>query len=344
MNGQGSLGQNLIFLVSQPRAGSTLLQKILANHPAILTISEPWLMLHPLYALKGGGYEAEYDARLASTSLRGFVEILPKGEEDYIEGIRRMYGYLYWRLLGDSGKVYFLDKTPRYYFILPELYRVFPGARFIVLIRNPLAVLASVITTWTSGDIYRLFDFRLDLMTAPQRLLEAMELLGPRAIRVQYEDVAMNPDASIQRICKGLGIDYVPEMIEYGTHEHRWPLGDQDEVYKRSRPAAGNAERWVQTLADPQVWRLARDYLEVLGKETVEKLGYQYEAMRQVLEASRPNRVRLWSTSGLREVLEKPTERNKAGRGPVRLVRSIRSAGLRGTASTLTRKFRSVVD
>ena len=54
--------KNLIFLISQPRAGSTLTQRILGSHQDIHTISEPWIMLHPFYALRDKGCQMEYSA------------------------------------------------------------------------------------------------------------------------------------------------------------------------------------------------------------------------------------------------------------------------------------------
>jgi len=55
----GAQGENMIFLISQPRAGSTLSQRMLGSHPDIYTVSEPWLMLHPLYPLRSEGHQAE---------------------------------------------------------------------------------------------------------------------------------------------------------------------------------------------------------------------------------------------------------------------------------------------
>lgn len=59
-----------MFLISQPRAGSTLLQRILGSHPDIHTVSEPWLMLQPLYALRPDGYRAEYNEHLARNATQ----------------------------------------------------------------------------------------------------------------------------------------------------------------------------------------------------------------------------------------------------------------------------------
>ena len=40
------LGHDLIFVISQPRSGSTLLQRLLSGHSWIQTSAETWLMLH----------------------------------------------------------------------------------------------------------------------------------------------------------------------------------------------------------------------------------------------------------------------------------------------------------
>jgi hypothetical protein len=127
------LGENLIFLVSLPRSGSTLLQRILANHPDVHRTTEPWVMLHPLYALKQQGISAEYESDLARRALGEFLDATPGGEETYVDALRAMASVLYGSALQPTGKQFFLDKTPRYFYILPELLRVFPKARFVLL-------------------------------------------------------------------------------------------------------------------------------------------------------------------------------------------------------------------
>ena len=131
----GARGEGLIFMISQPASGSTMLQRILGNHSQIHTLNEPWLMLHPLYALRGRGHEAEYDARAGWLRLKEFLKHVPAGNEAYLEGVRRMCAYLYDCALAPTGKRFFLDKTPPYYFIIPELQETFPDARIIFLLR-----------------------------------------------------------------------------------------------------------------------------------------------------------------------------------------------------------------
>ena len=189
---------HLIFLISQPRAGSTMLQRILAGHGDVQTLSEPWLMLHPFYALRQAGYEAEYNAGVARGAVLDFLQSLPRGEQDYLEGLRRMYLYLYDRALAGSGKHFFLDKTPRYYFVIPELLRTFPEAHFIILLRNPLGVLNSVLSTRVRENWYALHKFKHDLLRAPQLILAGLEQLGDKAIVVHYEQLLQDPTGGTQ--------------------------------------------------------------------------------------------------------------------------------------------------
>ena len=44
-----------IFIFSLPRAGSTLLQRVLMGHPEIASIAEPWLLLPLMYVQKEHG-------------------------------------------------------------------------------------------------------------------------------------------------------------------------------------------------------------------------------------------------------------------------------------------------
>ena len=73
--------KNLIFLISQPRSGSTLTQKIIGSHKDIYTRSEPWIMLHPLYSLKEEGINAEYNKGQEYPATQDFINNLPNGRK-----------------------------------------------------------------------------------------------------------------------------------------------------------------------------------------------------------------------------------------------------------------------
>ena len=90
--------------MSQPRAGSTLLQRIIAGHPLVQTSAEPWLMLHPAYALKAAGPQAEHGASLAHAALVDFLEYNFGGDAEYLDGLRGLALTLYGAALRKSGR------------------------------------------------------------------------------------------------------------------------------------------------------------------------------------------------------------------------------------------------
>ena len=268
-------GEGPIFLISQPRAGSTLLQRIMAGHSEVHTTAEPWLMLHPVYALREKGHEAEYDARVSFRALQDFLGTLDGGRVHYIAALRRMALHLYRTSCEQAGKLYFLDKTPRYYYIIPELASIFPDAKFIILLRNPLAVLASILNTWVRGDWMRLSLHHDNLLKAPELLLEGIHLLQERAIVVHYEHLVSEPTNQIRELCARLDLHYSSDMLDYGARPApAGHYGDPTGVDEHSRPTAESLDRWLQLGRSRQTRHFAQRYLAALGPELLAELGY----------------------------------------------------------------------
>nr|RNJ68779.1 MAG: sulfotransferase [Leptolyngbya sp. IPPAS B-1204] len=288
----GLEGQNLIFLISQPRAGSTLTQKILGSHPQIHTISEPWIMLPLLYPLCYDDLQAEYNTKLARIGWDNFFQQLPDSKTAYYEHLSFMYADLYSQVLKPTGKKYFLDKTPRYYYIISEIYKVFPQAQFIILLRNPLAVLCSIIATWVKSDWLHLDQLKNDIVKAPGLLLEGIRELGDDCLVLHYEKLIAKPEIEFKRVCQAMKLKFAPKMIEYGaTNSTVWRFGDQKLVYQKSRPDPQNSDKWILLLKDPQTWQIANDYLEFLGHETLFQMGYSYQELRKILDTHRPQEL-----------------------------------------------------
>jgi hypothetical protein len=243
-------------------------------------------MLHPVYALREDGHEAEYGARTAYRALQDFLDTLDGGQAHYLAALRDMGLHLYGTACEQAGKHHFLDKTPRYFLIIPELARVFPDAHFILLLRNPLAVLASILHTWVEGDWIRLARHYENLVLAPRLLLEGAELLGERSIVVQYEKLVAEPAAQVADLCARLGLAFEPDMVEYGARpafEGRY--GDPAGVEQHARPSTASLDRWLELGRSRQGRHLAGAYLDALGSDLVAALGYDASELAPRLEA-----------------------------------------------------------
>lgn len=339
-----SQGENLIFLISQPRAGSTLLQRILENHSEVHTAAEPWIMLHPLYALRAHGYNAEYNAAWSRLAVNDFIQLLPEGKETYYRALRQTYAQLYQALLENSGKRYFLDKTPRYYHIIPELYQVFPKAKFIILIRNPVAVLCSIINTWIKESWSHLRKYQHDLIQAPQLLLEGAQLISSEnCLVVSYENLLTSPEKQVEEICQFLEIPFSEQMIHYGNVEKKG-FGYQEQrqdLHLSGLPQAQNLDRWISDLRDPQIWRVVNDYVELLGAELLDRMGYQYEELKQITVKYKPYSFNTWNVLPLQYFLSPPRGYQKWKYNLFRFSRVLHQQGLNKTIKYLQTSVKS---
>lgn len=268
-------GEYLIFLASLPRSGSTMLQCMLGAHSQIHTESEPWLMLHPVYALKREGIQTEYHHPLYQSGVGEFLEQHEEGLHAYYRALAAFGHTLYKPVLDKSGKRFFLDKTPRYHLILPELAAIFPKAKFVLLLRNPLAVLASVLKTWVKRELVLLRDYNVDLLKGIKCMAHGMDMLGERAHVVHYESLVAKPGMEMAKLMTFLGLEFEEQTITYGEHRSlKGTMGDPTNVHRYNRPMKAFANAWIETFRDPMYRQVAHTYLENMDHDALQTLGY----------------------------------------------------------------------
>ena len=278
------LGDNLIFIISQPRSGSTMLQRVLSGHSEIQTTAETWLMLHPIYSMRSSGIKTEYNSNWRRQAVHDFLENYTAGESVYDDAIRAYAAVLYGHVLARHGKRLFLDKTPRYFFVIPELYRLFPKAKFIFLLRNPLAVLQSELTTYVKQKWKILGWFKPDLVDAPQMIQQGIELLGSAGHVVRYESFVADPESHTAELCKYLGVDMQPSMVDYaGTPPPKGGMNDPVGVHRHSRPKTDSSDNWTKLADNPQHAHFAHEYLDAIGQATLAKLGYDLSELKRAI-------------------------------------------------------------
>jgi len=262
-----------IFLFSLPRAGSTLVQRILGSHDDIVTISEPWVLLPYLYALKEGGIYTEYDHRSAKAALTDFCEEFPKGKDDYFEELREFTLSLYTKAARGSGK-YFLDKTPRYHLIVEEIFQLFPEGKFIFLWRNPLSIIASMLDTWGQGQ-WRLYRRKVDLFTGLANLCQTYEKYCDHVGVVNYETLLINPKKELKPIFEYLALPFDAEILQNFDHvQLKGQMGDPTGVKNYKAISQTPLNKWENILNNPIRKAWCKGYLEWIGKERLALMGY----------------------------------------------------------------------
>jgi tetratricopeptide (TPR) repeat protein len=214
---------------------------------------------------------------------------IPEGPILYIRALREMASVLYNRIIELSGKQFFLDKTPRYYYIIPELYRIFPKAKYIFLFRNPMAVMSSILSTWFDKrpqNLRKSLNYH-DITKGANYLVEGIELVGKDGVVVHYEELVKNPNQIINDICDKIGIRFNKQMVEYGKHPApKGRFGDSSTIHKHSKPVFDYADKWIENLARPDLIDFANEYLSLLGSDLIKKMGYSYKQIENKLNSA----------------------------------------------------------
>lgn len=279
--------RHLLFVISPPRAGSTLLQRMLGSHSEIFTHPEPHLVT-PLAHL--GFHDtvdaAPYDHINAAEAMRTFVGNLPRGEADYLDAVRAYADTLYARMLAPSGRRYFLDKTPAYALVLPFLKRMYPQAHYLVLTRHPLAVMSSYANSFFDGDWQAALDFNPIANRYVPAIADFLHDRAERTLHVSYESLVGDPSAELSRIFAFLALPDEPEAVNYGDRfEAKKGMGDPITVHNEKRPVATSVDKWVsELLEDDEKRRLAERIISQLDGRDVAAWGFDKSELLTPLE------------------------------------------------------------
>lgn len=278
---------SLVFVISPPRAGSTLLQRMMGAHAEIFTHPEPHLIT-PIAHL--GVYDnvdkAPYDHINAAEAMKSFIQGLPAGERDYLDALRAYTDTLYGRMLSTSQSSYFLDKTPANALVLPFLVRLYPDAKYVVLTRHPLAVFSSYANSFFDGDWRGAYAFNPIL----ERYVPAMAaFLRERPVpllHVAYEDLVTEPSEQLERIFAFLGLENDPDAVEYGkVAPAKRGMGDPITVNREARPVADKIDKWAADLAyDTDKRDLAERMIERIDPADLEAWQWSADALWAPIE------------------------------------------------------------
>lgn len=264
---------------------------MLATHGDVATSTEPWILLPYLYTQRETGAYAEYGHSTMVAAIRDLCEELPNGRRDYLDRIRELTYGLYELLAPEA--TYFLDKTPRYHLVVHEVIDLFPEARFVFLWRNPLAVVASITETFGRGR-WNIHHYTPDLTDGLDRLIDARERLGDGACSLRFEDLVLDAETELRRVCSYLDLNFDPAMI--GRFAQVRPTrGDVWGMQQYGSLSEEPLHRWKRTLGRPIRRAWSRRYLSWLGPHRLARLGYDAQQLSRDLDALMPDRRSLAS-------------------------------------------------
>jgi thioesterase domain-containing protein len=284
-----------LFVLSPPRSGSTLLRVMLAGHPQLFAPPELELLSFETLAGRRAAFAGRNSFWLegvvrAVMEVRGcdaetaevlVAEMEARGATTQ-DLYRRMQQWIVPRLLVDKTPSYALDPEA-----LARAERAFDGARYIHLLRHPLAMIRSFEKARLDQVFFR-FPHRftrrqlaeLIWSVSQENILRFLAEVEPeRQYLLRFEDLVARPEDELRRLCHWLEIELHPAMAEpYQDKEsrmtdgiHPWSrmLGDvKFHGHRAVDPAA--AHRWREEKQDDLLGAPAAGLARRLGYEAPE--------------------------------------------------------------------------
>lgn len=195
----GAKASDPIFIVGLPRSGSTLVEQILASHPAI------------------EGADELADLPIMAAGVRGYPTGLAEAPREACallgdEYLRRTSAY---RRLGRSR---FIDKTPKNFLHIGFIQLILPKAKIVDVRRHPLACGLSIFkqhfghgfsSAFALEHIGRYFADYAELMA------HFDEVLPGRVHRVTYEHLVADLETEVRNLLSYLGLPYDPACLRF---------------------------------------------------------------------------------------------------------------------------------
>lgn len=277
-----------IFVFCLPRSGSTLLQRILMGHSKISSIAEPHFLLPFIFASKKDGTIAKYSHQATFKGFNDMISYLPGKENEYNQFLNDFSNKIY-RGLSDKESIYFLDKTPRYFWIIPEIVKIFPDAKFVFLFRNPLQIYASILTTFSNKRFNNIHGFYRYLTEGIELLSEGYKLLKSNSYKLNYEDLVLNPEKIIKELTDYLDLDYEEGLSKiFKDQAIKGGSKDPTGIRMYNKVDSSPLNKWKELFNTPYRKRIIKRYVDNLNEEALRIQGYDKENILKDIEQIEP--------------------------------------------------------
>jgi len=245
-----------VFVVGVGRSGTSLVQSMLAAHPAFGFPPETGFFRR--YVARGvlrrlarqGGTMAVAERLASDERLRRLRvparELVARAERPGSLSDASIYRELLMAYAPAGSGVRAGDKDPRTVEHLGLLHRVYPEGYVVHVIRDPRDVLASKkAADWSRGRpvLRHVLAGRAQLRLGRR---DGRRHFVDRYVEVFYEDLLRAPEVTLRRLCAGVSVRYDPAMLEY--RDAAAELVARDEMQWKAETLGplltGNVDKW----------------------------------------------------------------------------------------------------
>lgn len=241
---QGCQAPDPIFIVGLPRAGSTLLEQILASHSAVDGTTE----LPDIIAIS-----RKLGQRSRKNPAGHYPEILTELPAEKLRELGE--GYLESTRIQRRGAPFFIDKMPNNFQHIGLIHLILPHAKIIDARRHPMAGCFSCYKQlFARGQTftYNLTDLGHYYRDYVRLMDHWDEVLPGRVWRVHYEDMVADSEAQIRQLLDYCGLPFEAQCLRFYETERavRTPSSEQvrQPIYKEGLEQWRNFDRHLEPL------------------------------------------------------------------------------------------------
>jgi tetratricopeptide (TPR) repeat protein len=234
-----------IFIVGMPRTGTTLLDRILGNHPDVESLGER----NDLSASVSEASNFFFRSALSTDPTRVLDRTdFAKAGQIYLERLRRIA----------RGTPFVIDKNPLNLFNIPVILRAIPGARILCLQREPMDACFSNYKELFQGDAY---PYSYDFADVADHYRHAMKWAGhwqstapSRVTVISYERLVSETATEVSRVTQFVGLTPKDDLHDIKRNDSPVSTASSSQVregiHSRGIGAWTKYERHLQALKD----------------------------------------------------------------------------------------------
>jgi tetratricopeptide (TPR) repeat protein len=246
-------GPTPIFVVGMPRAGSTLIEQILASHSQIEGTME--LMTLPYL-----------ERTVKITGKQKFSKNYPRSLRDFSQDELSAFGqaYLDDTAIFRTSKPYFIDKLPPNFQRIGLIHKILPQAVIIDARRHPLDCGFSAYKQHFGGG--HEYSYSLEnighYFNDYLRLMDHWDSVLPGKVRlVQYEHMVQDTETLVREMLAHVGVDFEEACLRFFENKRAVKTASSEQV--RQPIYSNSIGRW-QTVSDQ-----LKPLIDSLGEETM---------------------------------------------------------------------------
>lgn len=230
---KGLPNDNLIFIVGMPRSGSTLVEQILSSHPAVFGAGEV------KYLARALGLMRDRFPHMAK-----YPQVVPELEAFHYNLIGQSYLKQIMPTAGSARKI--TDKLLTNYFFVGLIHLIFPNAKFVHTMRNPVDTCLSTFTKLFKDDMPHSYDFGElgRYYKEYEAIMDHWHKVLPEGtiLDIRYEDVVADTEAKARELIAFVGLDWDPACVEF--HKSSRPVKTASVAQVRKPIYTQSVERW----------------------------------------------------------------------------------------------------